>query len=97
MPNLVESHTTYEETLDVDVDHFTALYAMALQGTLDPDEEDGILEVASQCMSSEELDSETRDFFQSAFFMINKKNKRFIDLRKMNKMVRAGEIGRKTT
>ena len=92
MPNLVEAHMP--ETLEVDVDHFTALYAMALQGTLPPDEEDEILEVASHCMNSDDLDSATRDFFQSAYFMINKKNKRFIDLRKMNQMVKSGEIGR---
>ncbi|MAF77055.1 MAG: hypothetical protein CME63_05105 [Halobacteriovoraceae bacterium] len=92
MPNSVEAHTP--ETLEVDVDHFTALYAMALQGTLGPDEEDEILEVASHCMNSDDLDPATRDFFQSAFFVINKKNKRFIDLRKMNQMVKNGEIGR---
>jgi hypothetical protein len=94
MPNFVEAHTP--ETLEVDVDHFTALYAMALQGSLAPDEEDEILEVASHCMASDDLDPATRDFFQSAFFVINKKNKRFIDLRKMNQMVKSGEIGRKS-
>ena len=83
------------ETLEVDVDHFTALYAMALQGSLHPDEEDEILEVAATCMLSEDLDDEIRDFFQSAFLVLNKKNKRFIDVRKMNQMVRNGELGGK--
>lgn len=90
MHDLHEAHTP--ETLEVDVDHFTALYAMALQGALNPDEEDEILEVASHCMNSEDLDHATREFFTSAFLVINKKNKRFIDLRKMNQMVRNGEL-----
>jgi len=84
------------ETLEVDIDHFTALYAIALQGTLPPDEEDEILEVASHCMTSDDLDPAMRDFFQSAFFVINKKNKSFIDLHKMNQMVKSGEIGCKS-
>ncbi len=81
------------ETLEVDIDHFTALYAMALKGTLTIEEEEELLEVAATCMLSEELDSQTRDLFQSAFLVLNKKNKRFIDVRKMNLMVRNGELG----
>jgi hypothetical protein len=81
------------ETLEVDVDHFTALYAMAVQGRLSPEEEDEVLEVASVCMASEDLDMDVRDFFQSAFLVLNKKNKRFIDVRKMNQMARRGELG----
>lgn len=81
------------ETLEVDVDHFTALYGMALKGSLSPEEEDEVLEVAATCMLSDDLDAETRDFFQSAFLVLNKKNKRFIDVRKMNQMVRKGELG----
>lgn len=81
------------ETLEVDVDHFTALYAMALQGSLPPEEEDDLLDVAAVCMSSDDLEPHIRDFFQSAFFVLNKKNKRFIDIRKMNQMVRNGELG----
>ncbi|MCF8058555.1 MAG: hypothetical protein K9K67_04610 [Bacteriovoracaceae bacterium] len=81
------------ETLEVDVDHFTAQYAMALKGSLSPEEEDDVLEVAATCMLAGELDSETRDFFQSAFLVLNKKNKRFIDVRKMNQMVKKGELG----
>ncbi len=81
------------ETLEVDVDHFTALYAMAVQGRLSPEEEDEVLEVASVCMAAEDLDIEVRDFFKSAFLVLNKKNKRFIDVRKMNQMARRGELG----
>ena len=81
------------ETLEVDVDHFTALYAMALKGSLPPEEEDELLDVAATCMLSDDLDSDIRDFFQSAFLVLNKKNKRFIDVRKMNQMVRKGELG----
>lgn len=81
------------ETLEVDVDHFAALYGMAIQGRLSPDEEDEVLDVAAMCMASDDLDSETREFFQSAFLILNKKNKRFINVRKMNQMARRGEIG----
>lgn len=83
------------QTLEVDVDHFTALYAMALKGSLSPEEEDEVLEVAATCMLSEDLDDDIRDFFQSAYLVLNKKNKRFIDVRKMNQMVRNGELGGK--
>lgn len=82
------------ETLEVDVDHFTHLYAMAMKGQLSPEEEDEVLEVASVCMLAEDLETDVRDFFQSAFLVLNKKNKRFIDVRKMNLMARRGEIGR---
>ncbi|MEC7275765.1 MAG: hypothetical protein VXV96_05535 [Bdellovibrionota bacterium] len=81
------------DTLEVDVDYFAALYAMALNGSLAPEEEDEVLDVAAACMSAEDLDADIRDFFQSAFLVLNKKNKRFIDLRKMNRMVRSGELG----
>jgi hypothetical protein len=80
------------ETLEVNVDHFTAQYAMALKGFLDPETEDEILETAACCMNSNDLDEATRDFFQSAFFVLNKKNKRFIDVRKMNRMIRTGKL-----
>jgi hypothetical protein len=68
---------------------------MALKGSLPPEEEDEVLEVAATCMLSEDLDDDMRDFFQSAFLVLNKKNKRFIDVRKMNQMVRNGELGGK--
>jgi hypothetical protein len=79
-------------TLEVDVDHFTAQYAMALKGSLDPEEEGQILELAACCMNSDDLDEPTRDFFQSAFFVLNKKNKHFIDVAKMNRAIRAGKL-----
>ena len=81
------------ETLEVDVDHFTALYTLALKGTLPPNEEDELLEIASTCMMSEDLSADVQDFFRSAFLILNKKNKRFIDLKKMNQMARNGELG----
>lgn len=91
MPNHYAHGAT--DTLEVDVDHFAALYAMALNGSLAPEEEDEILDVAATCMSAEDLDSDVRDFFQSAFLVLNKKNKSFIDVRKMNRMVKNGELG----
>lgn len=87
-------HAKHQQTLEVDVDRFTAQYAMALQGSLPEEEEDDILELAAYCMSAEDLDDATRDFFQSAFFVLNKKNKSFIDIRKMNRMVKRGELGK---
>lgn len=80
------------ETIEVNVDDFAARYALTLTNKVPADEEAQLIEIASMCMQSPELDDETRDFFHSAFLVMSKKNKHFIDLRKMNRMIKNGEL-----
>ena len=82
------------ETIEVNVDEFAARYALTLTNKVPVEEEAQLLEIASACMQSPDLDEETRDFFHSAFLVMSKKNKKFIDLRKMNRMIRNGELKR---
>ena len=77
-----------EENWEVDIDQFTQSLAYAMQGKPGPLSEFEMLEISKSYMSSKSLDQETRDFFQSAFFILSKKNKRFIDIAKMKKMMR---------
>jgi len=77
-----------EETWEVDIDQFTQSLAYAMQGKSGPIHESEMLEIAGTCMNSDGLDQETRDFFQSAYFLLSKKNKRFIDIAKMKRMMR---------
>jgi len=81
-----------EETWDVDLDQFTQSLAYAMQGKNGPIHENEMLEIAGTCMSSNGLDQETRDFFQSAYLILSKKNKRFIDIAKMKKMMQEEKV-----
>lgn len=68
-------------TLEIDLERFTALYAQAVKGDLSHDQEDDVVDIASVAMNSPDLDEQTREMFQSAFFVLSKKNKKFIDLK----------------
>ena len=69
------------DVLEIDVEHFTSLYVKAVKGDLSIDEEDDVVDIASVAMNSQNHDDETREMFQSAFFVLSKKNKKFMDLR----------------
>jgi hypothetical protein len=83
------------ETLEINFDHFAERYALSIAGKVSEMEENELLELAGICMQSEDLDQEERDFFQCAYLILNKKNKKFIDLRKMKRMIKNGELGKK--
>lgn len=76
------------DTLEIDLEHFTALYAQAVKGDLSIDQEDDVVDIASVAMNSPDLDNDTREMFQSAFFVLSKKNKKFMDLRGYRRSLR---------
>jgi hypothetical protein len=69
-----------QKTLEIDLEHFTTLFAQAVKGDLSHEEEDDVVDIASIAMNAQELDVETRDMFQSAFLILSKKNKKFMNL-----------------
>ena len=79
------AHISDNDILEIDLESFTTLYAKAVKGDLSLQDEEDVVEIASVAMHAPELDENARELFQSAFFILSKKNKSFIDLKKMRK------------
>ena len=69
------------DVLEIDLERFENLYGQAVQGNLSFEDEDEVVEIASLAMTSPDLDENSRELFQSAFMILTKKNKKFMDLR----------------
>jgi len=71
-----------QNVLEIDLESFTTLYARAVKGELSFEDEEDVVEIASMAMNAPEVDNDARDLFQSAFFMLSKKNKSALPLRR---------------
>lgn len=69
------------DVLEIDLERFENLYGQAVHGKLSFEDEDEVVEIASLAMTSPNLDENARELFQSAFMILNKKNKKFMNLR----------------
>ena len=69
------------DVLEIDLERVENLYGQAVEGNLSFEDEDEVVEIASLAMTSPDLDENSRELFQSAFMILTKKNKKFMDLR----------------
>lgn len=83
------AHLSDNDILEIDLESFTTLYARAVKGELSFEDEEDVVEIASMGMNAPEIDENARELFQSAFFILSKKNKTFMDLKGMRKSRRS--------
>jgi hypothetical protein len=74
------------EVFEIDLEQFAQKYALAMNGKISYEDEMEMMDISISLIQDEALDDDDREFFRSAYLMLAKKQKKFLDLKKLRRI-----------